>query len=255
MEPFHLRFSTALKAFSAGFTSKHVSQRGDSDFFFVNERREQVRSSGFTLVELLVVLAIMIIITTIALTSQSSFNKTLILANTAYDIGLTLRSAEIFGIGSRALETSANTGYGIHFTMGNSLTLFADVYPSVGSNPSTLCHSPPSYDPTGPSAEPGNCAYDPGLDTVVQTYTLGNGIVVSDFCAYASGSESCAVAHGGGLSSLDVVFARPNPIPFITANGAPYTSACVTVTSPQGGFRYVSVAASGEITANATSCP
>ena len=49
-------------------------------------------SKGFTLIELLIVLAIIATVTTIALSSQSNFNKTLILANTAYDIALTLRS-------------------------------------------------------------------------------------------------------------------------------------------------------------------
>ena len=199
----------------------------------------------------------MLAITSIALTIQSSFNKTLILANTAYDIGLTLRSAESFGLGSRALGSLANAGYGIHFTTGGSFILFSDTYPPVGS--AGMCHPPPAYDHYAPSAQPGNCAYDPGpgYDTLVQTYTLGNGIIVSDFCAYSSGGESCAVAHGGGLSSLDVVFARPNPTAFVTANGSSYTSACITITSLQAGAtpHYVSVAASGEISANATSCP
>ena len=47
-------------------------------------------SKGFTLIELMVVLAIIVVITTVVLTSQSSFNKSLILANTSYDIALSL---------------------------------------------------------------------------------------------------------------------------------------------------------------------
>jgi prepilin-type N-terminal cleavage/methylation domain-containing protein len=202
---------------------------------------------GFTLIELMVVLAIIVTITTIALMNQSSFNKTLILANTAYDIALTLRSAQSFGIGSRATTLgTANAGYGLHFQTGTpgSFILFADTNLPNASN----CHGLPfSGNISAPDAQPGNCIYDSGADTLTQTYVLGNGITVSNLCAYSS-SWYCA------LSSLDIVFARPNPDAFINAGGFSYTAACLTITSPQGGLRSVSVAASGAITVSASPC-
>lgn len=212
---------------------------------------------GFTLVELMVVLAIIAIITGIALSSQNSFNRTLVLANTAYDVALTLRSAQTYGIGSRAALVSANTGYGLDFARGSpqSFTLFADTdpLPSVSSP----CH--PARDASAPDAEPGDCAYS-ARDARITTYTLGNRIFVSDFCGYASGSWSCANSGNRALSSLDIVFARPNPDPFMSVNGAyapsaPVSAACIALSAPGGGARFVSVAASGEINANAASCP
>ena len=208
---------------------------------------------GFTLIELLVVLAIIGIIMAIIFTSQSTFNKTLILTNTAYDIALTLHDAETYGLGSRGAGATANAGYGVDFQTGNSFTLFADTYPTPST--SSVCH--PTTDVTLPSALPGNCAYDASQGEKILSYTIGNNITIKDFCAYTNGGESCAVAHGGGLTSLDIVFSRPNPSVFISTNGsynASYQSACITVTSPQGGFKYVSVAQSGEITANAAPC-
>lgn len=93
-------------------------------------------------------------------------------------------------------------------------------------------------------------------------YTLGNGITINNFCALISGTWSCenpSGSYGGGLMSLDIVFARPNPNSFISASNAsgsfPAAAACIALMSPQGGARFVSVAASGEITANAVSCP
>jgi prepilin-type N-terminal cleavage/methylation domain-containing protein len=220
---------------------------------------------AFTLIELLVVLAIITIVMAVVFTSQSSFNKTFVLTDTAYDIALTLRDAETYGLGSSAINANTNTGYGVDFQNATpgTFTLFADTYPPVGSNPSTLCHTPPVYNSTGPSAQPGNCAYDASQGEMVTNYTLGNGITISNFCASQNGGWSCENAtstYSGGLPSLDIVFARPNPIPFISAGGvystlSPVTEACIAVTSPQGGFKYVSVAASGEITANAASCP
>ncbi|MBI4065657.1 type II secretion system protein [Candidatus Kaiserbacteria bacterium] len=211
---------------------------------------------GFTLVELIVVMAIIGVVMLVVLTSQSSFNKTLTLANTAYDIALTIRYAETYGISGRAAGAVTNAGYGVHFQSASprSFTLFADKYPSVGQP--GVCHALPANDPSGPDAKPGNCAYDSSQGEVTVDYTLGNGITISKFCSYTSG-WSCS---DNGLTSLDIVFARPNANPFISANGSysatiPVTAACLTVSSPQGGSRFVSVSSSGQISANASSCP
>jgi prepilin-type N-terminal cleavage/methylation domain-containing protein len=214
---------------------------------------------GFTLIELLVVLAIIITITSVALASQSSFNKTLILTNTAYDIALALRSAETYGLGSRAVQGVDNTGYGLDFNAATpgSFTFFADTFPGPSS---FSCHGLPAAGADAPDAKPGDCVYETSQGEKITDYTLGNGITVSDFCAFAFNSWSCVHSNGNNLTSLDIVFARPNPQAFVSVNGSysislPVTRACLVVSSPQGGQRYVSVAASGAITANASSCP
>lgn len=193
-------------------------------------------SKGFTLVELMVVLTIIVIISTVVITSQSSFNKTLILANTAYDIALSIRSAQTYGIGSRAVGTTVNAGHGIRFQSNpsSSFIFFAD------TSPTAPCSQP--------NCKSGDHTYTNGSDSVVQTYTLGNGMTISKLCV----DSTC------NLSSLDVVFERPNPNAFISADGyysVNNAKACITVTSPQGGEKYVSVSKSGQIIANAVSCP
>lgn len=205
----------------------------------------------------MVVVAIIGIVSLIVLTNQSTFNKTLILQNTAYDIALTLRDAETYGLGSRAIGITANAGYGVHFQNAptTSFILFADTYPSTPS--ASNCHGVPIDGASAPDAQPGDCIYTSSQDQKINAYTLGNGITVSDFCVF-NGSWSCA--QNNGLTSLDIVFARPNPATFISVNGsysaAPaVTAACLTVSASEGGKRFVSVASSGEITANATSCP
>lgn len=221
---------------------------------------KQVKQArGFTLIELMVVLAIITIISAIIVTNQGAFNRTLVLENTAYDVALTLRSAETYGLGNRVVGPIANAGYGLDFQKATpgSFTLFADTYPGVGQ--SGLCHPPPVSDPTGPAARPGNCIYDASQGEQVSSFTLGNGITISDFCAYTPSTLSWSCASGN-LTSLDIVFSRPNPDPFMSVNGYysatfPITKACIALTSQQGGARFVSVAASGEITANASSCP
>lgn len=201
---------------------------------------------GFTLVELMVVLTIVTIITMVVLTSQSSFNKTLILANTSYDIALTLRSAQTYGISGRAIGGTVNAGYGLHFQNGatGTFVFFADIFPAASCD--------------APDCKPGNKVYENVSDAIVQSYALGNGMTISDFCAKSGGSWSCA--SSGGITSLDIVFARPNPDSFMSVNGLysvafPVTAACLTISSPQGGSQYISVMASGQINADAPSCP
>lgn len=218
---------------------------------------ESFHLRGFSLIELLVVLGIITFIMSVVFTSQSTFNKTLILKNTAYDIALMLRTAETYGLGSRVSGISANAGYGLHFQRGttDSFVLFADTAGGA------------SCVGMAPDCKPGNNVYTsigPTPDTLVQTYTLGNGITISDFCvSYASGNWSCANKLGTGMNitSLDVVFTRPNTNALMSVNGlyspAPFapTKACLIISSPQGAERFVSITTSGVIAANATSCP
>jgi prepilin-type N-terminal cleavage/methylation domain-containing protein len=218
-------------------------------------------SAGFTLIELMVVLAIIVTMTMIVLTNQNTFNKTLVLANTAYDIALTLRSAETFGLGSRATVVGvSNAGYGIHFENAptNSFTLFADTSPPANvSN----CHGLPLIGgASAPDAQFGDCKFTSGLDQRVNNadFKLGNAIIISNFCVFpVVGAWSCAST---GLTSLDIVFSRPNPDAFMSRGGAydvSLTKACIVVSSPQGGTpRYITVAKSGQIIANAdhTAC-
>lgn len=201
-------------------------------------------SRGFTLIELLVVVSIMIVIMSVVLSSQSSFNKTLVLANTTYDIALTIRGAESFGIGNRASGGITNAGYGIHVSASapGSFIFFADT--TGGASCAT------------PSCNPGDGVYTLGSDvTVGQSYQINNGITINDFCAYNGTFWKC---KSTGLTSLDIVFARPNPTPSVRANGdagTQYSEACLSVSSAQGGSRFIVIESSGEISANAASCP
>lgn len=211
---------------------------------------------------MLVVLAIITIITGIVLTGRSNFTSTILLSNAAYDIALTIRNTENYGISGRASGSTATTGYGVHFTRtpANSFLVFADTYPtSPGS-----CHLPVT-DPNAPDVHPGNCTYDVSggnpLDVLQQTYTLGNGIQIGDFCVYTSttGSWTCANSNGATLTSLDISFTRPNTVVNFASNGtynANVTKSCLKLVSPQNTVRAVVVYQSGLITAaSSATCP
>jgi prepilin-type N-terminal cleavage/methylation domain-containing protein len=215
---------------------------------------------GVTLVELLVVLGIIGVLTAVVITSRGTFNKTILLTNTAFDIALTIRSAETFGLGSRATVSNvANAGYGVHFAAtsalpGTSFILFADT-----NTPPSVCHPTPPGGPGAgsPNETPGNCAYDSTTDDTVQTYALGNGMKIVKMCVTQGGVSTCTDS-ATPLTSLDVVFSRPNTKTYFSMNGtysSTIESACISLTSPQGGTTSnVYVMTTGEVHVNATSC-
>jgi hypothetical protein len=105
----------------------------------------------------------------------------------------------------------------------------------------------------------------------MQDYTLGNGIQIDNFCAQSSGAWACSnpssicatPASSGGLNSLDIVFSRPNPTPYMSketgyadSNSPSHvTATCIALTSKQGGCKYITVGSSGQISTNAAACP
>lgn len=214
---------------------------------------------GVTLIELLVVVAIITVLASVIVIGQGAFNKTVLLTNTAYDVALTIRSAQTFGLSNRTESLVLNnTGYGIHFakSANASFLLFADS-DTVFDN----CHTSSSgIGNTAPDYIPGDCVYNSSTENnaFAQTYKLGNGITFTNICASQNGtSYTC------NLDSLDIVFARPNTKALITTNGQgynqaqPYISAYVVLAAPQGVYnKYVCMRQTGEIhiSASADDC-
>ena len=214
-------------------------------------------SRAFTLIELVVVAAIVGVISIIVLTSHVSFSRTTALSNTAYDIALSLRNAQTFGIGSRNALGVRNAGYGIEFSTANpsSFRVFADTNPAVAAG-------------LTPNQRPGDGHYCAnatapctGADTPSQTYALNNGIIISKFCGvHTNGTTYCTDSAGGNqISKLDIVFVRPNTF----ASTSVYTNTwlwqglirgCVSVRSPEGAMRHITVSRIGQVS-TASSCP
>jgi len=209
------------------------------------KRTQQCR--GYSLVELLVVLAIIGVVTVMAMTNQSSFNKTVILNNTAYDVALTIRSAEGYGVGSRSIGTNLNVAYGVHFDIATPgrFILFADT--SGGAS----CAGHP------PDCKPGDGVYTAGSDTIVQTYDIGNGVTIDKLCVMNSLTR-CTSGTGTTISAFDITFTRPSLDATIIAGGSPlyYNAAgCLSLVSTSGTHQYVRVSIAGGILANYSSCP
>jgi prepilin-type N-terminal cleavage/methylation domain-containing protein len=164
------------------------------------------RARGFTLVEMVVVLAIITVITVIILSGQASFNRSLILTDTAYTVAFSARQAQSFGVSSRAVGAIRNAGYGLRFDRSSpsSFILFADT--TTGASVPASC---PLGEAGTPERKPGNCRFDAQTDPLVDTYTFSRGFAVSKFCGLSGSTLYCSDSSSP-LTSLDIVYARPN---------------------------------------------
>lgn len=192
---------------------------------------------GFTVLELLISLAIMGVIMAVAITGQSTYNKNILLTDTAYSVALSLRQAQSFGLSSKKTGTFQNAGYGIHFSDSTRsfYTFFADTS-SRGAAP-TWC---PGAGLLGPESKPGNCLYDTlaPKDTLLQTYYFQRGYQLKRICAKekASNTKYCTDGsmNGKTLNPITVVFVRPNSKVIMTgfftiAPGTPVELSCMEV--------------------------
>lgn len=185
-------------------------------------------TAGFTLIELLAVTAIIVVITSVVLVNNGRFGGVIQLENLAYDVALSIRQAQVYGISVQRLgiDCSAQdskcfeSGYGVHFDMDNrqQYVLFADV-DKDGFFTSNLN--------LNENVEPS-------------PYTIRSGFEISGLCAPEG---TC------GVGKIDIVFRRPEPDAFISKNGdgTPLDSARIILKSPRGDTMSVVVEINGQI--------
>ncbi len=205
----------------------------------MNSSRTQSSSRGFTLVELLVSIGIFTLITTVSVFSYADFNSNVLLTNLAYEVALSVRQAQFYGITVKQSVSAENfdSGYGVHLTKNAmSYTLFED-----GKGSGSLNHV---YEEDA----------DPDNDEALETYSVQKGNFISKLCTKGSGSLDCT------LTSLDLSFVRPNPetyVAFSTDAGQALldltkTTSIICVASPRGTLRKVTVESTGQISVSTT---
>lgn len=196
-------------------------------------------SCGFSLIELLVVTGIIVILSSVLLANNSRFGGTITLQNLAYDIALSIRQAQVYGIAvQRYGAANFGAGYGMHFNTATPATYYFFADALLPENGLYDCPTPGSV-----------CELVPSLSPTIQ-----GGYRISDLCVKASGapSESCGVQ---GVQQLHILFKRPEPDALISAGGNScilslgncMESARIILESPRGQTISVVVEATGQI--------
>jgi hypothetical protein len=169
------------------------------------------------------VVAIVVVISALVIVGHANFRGSILLSNLTYEVALSIREAQVFGLGAREATISGSdfdTGYGIHFDRNtpDAYTLFADLNRDLD--------------------------FDEDTETV-HIYTLRENYTIGRFCVVLSGGgQSCS---DGSLDSMSIIFDRPEPDAIIRAGAQQYPEAHITVRSPQGNERSIEVTATGQI--------
>jgi prepilin-type N-terminal cleavage/methylation domain-containing protein len=190
-------------------------------------------NKGFTLIELIVSLAIFAFMTAFLVARYGTFNQGVLLTNLAYDVAITIRSAQTYGLN---VQGSAAGGagtvfvypYGVHFDKGsNRFILYTDLKNNCAGT--LMC----GYDST----------YVP--DEIVNTYKMKPGNTVKEVCVGTGPGAGCTNLAAGG--SFDVVFKRPNPDAVLISGGNASTYAEITLSSSDNSLKKVILRSTGQV--------
>ncbi len=182
---------------------------------------KKITQKGFTLIEMVAVLGIFAVMTSVVLFNYGKFSSQTIVTNMAYEIALSIREAQIYGVSVRSPDGTLATDafskpYGVFFQAGSdTYYLFADedgngVFDNSACNPST-----------------GEC---------VTAYTMQRNIKINEV------RKNCVPDNDG----LSVSFKRPNPEAKFDGVGTVSTGD-IQVIAPDGTYMYVVVRNNGQI--------
>lgn len=153
-------------------------------------------SYGFTLLELVITMAIFTMMLGIALSNYRSFSINALFSNDAESVALSLREAQIYGLGSKGLPSDCGfeCAYGVHFENGaNHYVLFVD--------------------------KDKDDSFDEGES--LEKVPFSQEVTITNL---GCGGADCS-------SSLDVIFKRPNPDAIIKDSvSASHSQAEISVT-------------------------
>lgn len=227
-------------SFKHNFLFKIRSARGTT---FLPIQGRTSGKTGFTLIELMVTVAIFTIITTVVIYENSKFNSSVLLTNLSYQIALTIRQAQVYGVSSKKVTVGNiigspyQLGYGVHFNVNSdsskkSFVLFADANNNGIFNAS---------------------------EEISRT-VIGQNNNISTICFQRKGTlgEKCHPAGNGKNSEATIRFKRPNLEARIrdnsTTNLIEYVKIVVSPLNDATIKRCVIVRTNGQISVKGTGC-
>ena len=149
--------------------------------------------TGFSMLELVVVIAIMVTVSSIVLANYPGFNERLTARQRAEEIASNVRQAQAYGLGVKEFVPNDFPGYGVYFesSVTDSYVLFAD---SVR-----------------------NLTYDLLSSEKIKDLPILGNVRIYDLCA----NQKQLPAGSCGLTSLTVVYTRPTPIVILKGGSSP----------------------------------
>ncbi len=183
-----------------------------------------IKQKGFTILELVVSISIFAMMTALVLSKYGKFNQGVLLTNLAYDVALSIRNAQSYGLSVKSSDRSANDfdePYGVHFDMySREKFIFF-----VGSMDKLY--------------------YDNQTTQSLSTTQIKRGSSISNLCVVNSSNGSC-----DNVINLDIIFKRPDPSAIIVeskADSKVYSRAEITVSASDKTTKKIIVNSTGQI--------
>ena len=141
---------------------------------------------GFSLVEMLVAVAIFAVISSILLANYPEFRSRAALDNTAHEVALVFREAQVYGISVRGAGNSFPV-YGVHFNPDTptKIIIFTDTK--------------------------SDKMYTPLDDQLLDTFTLTGGESITQACENGTFTGGVLTGCPTTAKLYNVIFERPNP--------------------------------------------
>lgn len=152
------------------------------------------KKRGFTIVELIVVMSIVIIISGVVIAKYQTFNSSYLLGVIAQEMAVTIRLSQTYGISVKGYTSDNGVtyqfpNYGIHVDISNNdeMILFVDI--------------------------DGTAGYSQANDAIIETYKIPTEYFIKKICVDEDGNvpagEFCD--DNSALTGFDILFKRPNP--------------------------------------------
>lgn len=155
-------------------------------------------NAGFSLIELIVTLGIIIIISTLILANYPNLSEMHSVDRAARIVSIEIRDAETRAMSIKEDPTSSSArfpAYGVHFDLSKpkDIALFVDLNCSAGTA--------------------SNCKYESAAgDTIFETKIIPTNAVIKQICGNL---KSDPFNKNCNLTSADIVFLRPAPSVFL----------------------------------------
>lgn len=208
-----------------------------------------INQKGFTLIELIVVVAIMTVISVLAMFNNSSLNSAVLLSNTAYEASLIVRDAQVSSLGARVLsldlvegsDNATTSNQGVYFNTFDpqSIIFFVDLDNDNQYN--ELSDKGQIYEINSRAGKIlGICKIDISSDESSEMCNvLGSG---------SSGLEN--------ISDVNIIFKRPNPEAYFYYNDSEHIgSIVVNIGVEQGQCKSVIIYKTGATQVDNSYCP
>lgn len=184
-------------------------------------------NSGFTLLEMIVVIGIMTLVTSLVLASYSGISETLGVSRAAEEIASSVRQSQAYGLGVKEFITGSGVfpGYGLYFdkSVPNSYIFFADIPLSPG--------------------QPGNYQYDGSSEKISEILIQGNAYIY-DLCV----NQKQIPAGSCGIANFSAVYLRPAPQVSLISGGSSYSDVEIKIKGIRGTAKTIILWQSGQVT-------